>query len=166
MGCFHERTRLARDGSPHLRGEAFMLNTQHAANPLLQHSRGVACFRLSLRRLVLCTWHRPHSRMYPVHLIKEFLIVKRGGHEDQLSRAPALDRFRIVSLKKMPDHETLSPDRFKAAADTIREKCAVYAAGCLKRGRREEAAYYTRLAGEFAQPATGRSAGPETENPV
>jgi len=92
------------------------------------------------------------SRKYPVHLINKFLIVKRGGHKDQLSKASGLDRYRIAALKKMLNHEPLSSDQFRAAADMIREKCAVYAGGCLKRGRPEEAAYYTRLAGEFAQP--------------
>lgn len=90
------------------------------------------------------------SRKYPVHLINKFLIVKRGGHEDQLSRASGLDRFRIASLKKMLDHTPLSPVQFEAAADMIREKCAVYAGGCKKRDRQEEAAYYIKLAREFA----------------
>ncbi|MCP4693516.1 MAG: glycosyltransferase family 2 protein, partial [Desulfobacterales bacterium] len=33
---------------------------------------------------------------YPVHLIDEPLIVKRGGHADQLSGAPSLDKHRIT----------------------------------------------------------------------
>ena len=41
------------------------------------------------------------SWRYPVHLIETPLIIKRGGHADQLSKAAGLDRFRIQALKKM-----------------------------------------------------------------
>jgi glycosyltransferase involved in cell wall biosynthesis len=36
-----------------------------------------------------------------VHLMDVPLILKRGGHEDQLSRAPSLDRFRIRAIEKL-----------------------------------------------------------------
>lgn len=38
---------------------------------------------------------------YQIITLPEPLIVKRGGHEDQLSRQPCLDRWRIYALKKL-----------------------------------------------------------------
>lgn len=46
-------------------------------------------------------WLRITSR-YPVSLLEEFLLVRYGGHEDQLSfRYPVMDRFRIYSILKL-----------------------------------------------------------------
>ena len=42
------------------------------------------------------------SMSFPFHFIEEKLIVKRGGHEDQLSRKFwGMDRWRVHSLKKL-----------------------------------------------------------------
>jgi glycosyltransferase involved in cell wall biosynthesis len=89
-------------------------------------------------------WLRVSSR-YPVYLIDTPLIVKRGGHADQLSRTPGLDRFRIRALEKIIAGGRLSPSQWTAALEMLKEKCAIYAAGCLKRGRKKEAAYYFEL---------------------
>jgi len=43
----------------------------------------------------------------PVHLIPAPLLVKRGGHPDQLSRSTwGLDRFRVRAIKKLLDAGT------------------------------------------------------------
>jgi glycosyltransferase involved in cell wall biosynthesis len=51
-------------------------------------------------------WLRISCR-YPVHLIDIPLIIKRGGHDDQLSKAAGLDKYRIQSAsavgKKRPN---------------------------------------------------------------
>ena len=86
------------------------------------------------------------SCQYPVHLIDTPLIIKRGGHEDQLSKAPGLDRFRIQSLAKIIASERLTEAQYRAAACSLRDKCAIYAGGCHKRGREAEATYYAALA--------------------
>ena len=90
-------------------------------------------------------WLRVSCR-YPVFLIDEPLIVKRGGHPDQLSTAAGLDKFRIQSLKKLIESGRLSEKQELAALKTLREKCSVYAGGCRKRGRADEARYYEMLA--------------------
>ncbi|MBN2280206.1 MAG: glycosyltransferase [Candidatus Marinimicrobia bacterium] len=42
------------------------------------------------------------SRKYPIGLMEEFLIVKTGGHDDQLSRKFwGMDRFRVESLERL-----------------------------------------------------------------
>ena len=86
------------------------------------------------------------SLCYPIHLLDEPLVIKRGGHDDQLSGAPGLDRYRIQSLDKILRRENLSPPQAHAAAAMLREKCRIYAAGCRKRGKIEEAEAYEALA--------------------
>ncbi|MFO8049833.1 MAG: glycosyltransferase [Desulfosudaceae bacterium] len=87
-------------------------------------------------------WLRISSRQ-PIHLIPDPLVIKRGGHQDQLSAAPALDKYRIRSLRKILATEPLTTDQRQAVLRTLRKKCAIYAAGCEKRGRPAEAGYYT-----------------------
>lgn len=79
------------------------------------------------------------SRRHPVHLIETPLIVKHGGHEDQLSRMAGLDRYRVRAIRKLLDAGDLSPTQEAAARRVFAKKCRIYAAGCRKRGRTEEA---------------------------
>ncbi|MEJ2659085.1 MAG: glycosyltransferase [Desulfobacterales bacterium] len=89
-------------------------------------------------------WLRISSR-FPVYLIEKPLIIKRGGHEDQLSKGAGLDKFRIKAIRKIIKTGTLSDDQHRAAVNMLRKKCSIYAAGCRKRGRGEEAKYYESL---------------------
>ena len=82
---------------------------------------------------------------YPVHLIDQQLIVKNGGHADQLSRIPELDKFRIQSICQLLDQNCLSQDQEKAALEVLQDKCTIYGQGCLKRGRVQEARDYEKL---------------------
>lgn len=93
-------------------------------------------------------WLRVSCR-YPVFLIDNPLIVKRGGHDDQLSKAPGLDKYRIRSLTKLLDGGMLSERQRAAAVEILKKKCVVYANGCKKRGRVEEAAVYFGLASKY-----------------
>jgi glycosyltransferase involved in cell wall biosynthesis len=95
-------------------------------------------------------WLRIGCR-YPIFLIDIPLIVKRGGHSDQLSAEPGLDKFRIQSLKKILKSGMLSTEQCTAAVKVLKEKCSVYAGGCLKRGREDEALYYKKLAESFGK---------------
>ncbi len=88
---------------------------------------------------------------YPVHLIRIPLIVKHGGHADQLSAMPELDKYRIHALLKILRNDCLSQSQRKAALATLAAKCRVYAGGCRKRGRLDEAAYYEHLTGMIAE---------------
>lgn len=89
------------------------------------------------------------GRRFPVHLIDKPLIIKRGGHEDQLSKAPGLDKFRIASLEKLIRSGRLNPLQRKAAIRMLAKKCRIYANGCRKRNRDEEADYYRNLCRSF-----------------
>ncbi len=92
-------------------------------------------------------WLRISCR-YPIFLLETPLIIKRGGHEDQLSRMRGLDKFRIQSLKKIIEGGVLSAEQSGAAMTVLKEKCLIYAGGCMKRARHDEASYYTQLAKE------------------
>ena len=85
------------------------------------------------------------SRRFPVHLIEAALIVKRGGHPDQLSRGWGLDRYRIASILKLLEGGDLTDGQRRAAVHVLRRKCAVYAGGCRTRGRVSEAERYEGL---------------------
>jgi glycosyltransferase involved in cell wall biosynthesis len=95
-------------------------------------------------------WLRIGAR-YPVFLVDKPLVIKRGGHADQLSALGGLDKYRIQSLKKILDGNILSHGQRQASAAMLRTKCEIYAAGCRKRGRGEEAGYYLQLAEMYLQ---------------
>jgi glycosyltransferase involved in cell wall biosynthesis len=87
------------------------------------------------------------SCQIPVYLLDAPLIIKRGGHADQLSRAWGLDKYRIASISKLLSSTDLTDSQQRAAAHALKQKCAVYAGGCRKRGRLSEAEHFERLGG-------------------
>jgi glycosyltransferase involved in cell wall biosynthesis len=90
-------------------------------------------------------WLRISCR-YPVHLISEPLVVKEGGHPDQLSAShKGMDRFRIKALVKLIKNGALNERQRKATLEELSSKCRIYGNGCLKRGKTEEGAFYLRL---------------------
>ena len=93
-------------------------------------------------------WLRVSCR-YPVYLLDDPLIIKRGGHGDQLSKAAGLDKYRIQALAKIVKSGQLSESQNRAAVHALKEKCAIFANGCRKRGRKGEAEYFEQLAGNF-----------------
>ncbi len=83
-------------------------------------------------------WLRIGCR-HPVGLVPEPLVVKRGGHSDQLSATiPALDRYRIRSMVKLLESGVLSPVQREQTVSVLARKAAIYAKGCYRRGRRAE----------------------------
>ncbi len=89
-------------------------------------------------------WLRICSR-YPVLYVDEPLVVKHGGHEDQLSRQVwGLDRFRIQALEKVIDSGHLNEADWQASVAMLLKKIEIYLEGARRRGRREEAAQYER----------------------
>jgi glycosyltransferase involved in cell wall biosynthesis len=79
---------------------------------------------------------------YEVGLVDEPLVIKRGGHPDQLSRQWGLDRFRIRALVKLVQEPDLPEPYARAARRMLAAKCAIYAQGCEKRGKVTETAWY------------------------
>ena len=102
-------------------------------------------------------WLRVCSR-FPVLYLEEPLIVKYGGHSDQLSRRYwGMDRFRIQALEKVLGSGTLSPADRRAALHALLDKIDVYASGARKRGKWEEAAAYQSKGETYTQWLEGKA---------
>jgi glycosyltransferase involved in cell wall biosynthesis len=90
-------------------------------------------------------WLRISCR-YPIYLIDKGLVVKEGGHEDQLSRRFAgMDRFRIKAIVSLIESGILSADQISQAMEELFIKCRIYGEGCIKRGKKEEGGFYLSL---------------------
>ena len=100
-------------------------------------------------------WLRVAAR-HPVHLLPQALVIKTGGHPDQLSRTtPALDQYRVRALQKIIESGLLSPERERAARAVLGKKARLYGQGCVKRGRVEEGSEYLELARRFDPDGEG-----------
>ena len=87
---------------------------------------------------------------YPVHYLDEPLIIKYGGHEDQLSRRYwGMDRFRIRALVKILQSPTLDEAQRQAVVETLRAKARVYLQGARKRNRHDEVRHYESLLRQY-----------------
>ena len=103
-----------------------------------------ACEDYDLWLRITCT--------YEVGLVREALIVKFGGHADQLSyNIPCLDKYRIQAMLKVLNSGTLTKDQKRATLRELIKKCAIYANGCLKHSKEEEGTHYQKLALEMKQ---------------
>ena len=91
-------------------------------------------------------WLRMFAR-HPILFVDRPLLVKTGGHADQLSRSTwGLDRFRIRAMVKTVESGIVSLQQEAWTAAEIVRKLEILAGGCEKRGRGEEARYYRGLA--------------------
>jgi glycosyltransferase involved in cell wall biosynthesis len=79
-----------------------------------------------------------------IGLVPEPLVIKRGGHGDQLSQSTwGLDRWRVAAIVKLLGSTlALTAAERAAAVSVARKKCAVLAAGAERRGRGDEARRY------------------------
>ncbi len=85
------------------------------------------------------------AHRYPVHFIPEPLIVKRGGHADQLSKKYwGMDRFRVRALEKAL-HWDLSSAEQDLVKQELQRKCRILIQGALKRGKNQRAEAFRRL---------------------
>lgn len=90
-------------------------------------------------------WLRITSR-YPVLFIDKPLIIKNGGHNDQLSKKfEVMDRFRIKSLVKILNDNCLSNEMRTMAMEELKKKCLIVAKGAHKRGKFEEAKLFEEI---------------------
>ncbi len=79
-------------------------------------------------------WLRICSR-YPVVFLDQALIIKYGGHEDQLSQQYwGMDRFRIRALANILDNGDLQADDYNAALKMLLDKTGIFLKGARKRG--------------------------------
>jgi glycosyltransferase involved in cell wall biosynthesis len=96
------------------------------------------------------------AKHYPIHLIEQQLIVKRGGREDQLSRTIwGLDRFRIKSLERILRENNLTREERELVLKELRRKCQIFAKGCFKRGRMDDGRFYKYLPEKYSTHSGG-----------
>ena len=99
-------------------------------------------------------WLRICSR-YPVAFLEQNLIIKHGGHDDQLSKKYwGMDRFRVLSLAKNLKELTLSPEDRQATIDMLLLKIKIYLGGARKHGNLEMVDYFESLQAQYLPAET------------
>jgi len=94
-------------------------------------------------------WLRVACR-YPVLFIDKKLVVKRGGHADQLSnRSWGNDRYRVMALEKLLCSQDLKAEERSMASGELVRKCHILSRGFYKRGKGDEARRYEELAKRY-----------------
>jgi glycosyltransferase involved in cell wall biosynthesis len=93
---------------------------------------------------------------YPVYFLSKPLIIKRGGHPDQLSRKYwGMDRFRIKALEKAL-HLDLTPHQEMLVKQEIVRKCQILESGFEKRNNKDEARKYLSLIDKYRPKEQGQ----------
>jgi glycosyltransferase involved in cell wall biosynthesis len=89
------------------------------------------------------------AQKMPIYFLKEPLIIKRGGHPDQLSRQFwGMDRFRVRALEKALS-PSLSPEHEKLVRAEIVKKSRILLAGFMKRGNQGEIRKYLAIVEKY-----------------
>jgi glycosyltransferase involved in cell wall biosynthesis len=110
-------------------------------------------------------WLRIGCR-YPIGLLREPLVIKRGGHPDQLSATVlTLDRYRIEAIVKLLRGGALNLVQREEALKELARKCAIYGAGCGKRGNAEAARAVLALPEVLSTELMGPNASPDPRWP-
>ena len=70
---------------------------------------------------------------HPVHYLDKKLLIKYGGHEDQLSRKHwGMDRYRIKSLHQLLTKTDLSPEQHRLTIGMLEQKIHILLKGAVK----------------------------------
>jgi glycosyltransferase involved in cell wall biosynthesis len=89
------------------------------------------------------------AKDHAIPLIPQPLVVKRGGHADQLSHSIwGMDRYRVQSLRNLLRSGLLGEKR-RWTLETLHRKILILSQGARKRGKRHEAAAYEAILSEF-----------------
>ena len=85
--------------------------------------------------------------LFPVVYYAKKLVVKRGGHVNQLSaRYWGMDRFRIQALIGILGTKSMTSVQQELVAREVERKCRIVAKGARRHGFSERADYYDRMA--------------------
>ncbi|MCD6517781.1 MAG: glycosyltransferase family 2 protein [Candidatus Aminicenantes bacterium] len=94
------------------------------------------------------------AHKYPVVFLNEPLIIKRGGHEDQLSKKYwGMDRFRVRALEKALTLD-LSGNQERLVKKEMLKKCRVLINGFEKRGKKSGASEYKKVIEKYGLNST------------
>jgi glycosyltransferase involved in cell wall biosynthesis len=90
-------------------------------------------------------WLRISAR-FPIFFINRKLIVKRGGHPDQLSqRSWGNDRYRVIALEKVLSELHLKPEEREMVLEEMKKKCKILSEGFFRRGNEIEGKFYQEI---------------------
>lgn len=104
------------------------------------------------------------SHGYPVFYLPEALIIKRGGHTDQLSKMFwGMDRFRVRALEKALTMD-LSPDHERLVREAVTQKCRILVNGFRKRKNLTEARFYQDLVRQCGVSSGDQDLGSPNKN--
>lgn len=94
-------------------------------------------------------WLRVSAR-YPIFFINKKLIIKRGGHPDQLSnRSWGNDQYRVIALEKLISEPTIGPEERELILKEMKKKCQILSQGFLKRGNELEGRRYQGIMKQY-----------------
>ena len=89
---------------------------------------------------------------YPFKFLREKLILKRGGHKDQLSRKYwGMDRWRVYALDKLLRGDDLNMQQREWVTKMLINKSSILIQGFEKRGKTEEARVYKNLVFHYSK---------------
>ena len=92
------------------------------------------------------------AHKYPIFFLPQALIIKRGGHPDQLSKKYwGMDRFRVTALQKALERLDLTPPQRELVEKELVKKCRVLVNGFLKRGKIKESQSYIELISRYGK---------------
>lgn len=103
-------------------------------------------------------WLRAACRV-PFVFLPEKLIIKRGGHQDQLSRHWGLDVFRVRALLKLLASERLTRRQTSLTWTELSRKTEILRVGFHKHGRQREAAVFAEICQRARQASISWDAG-------
>jgi len=87
---------------------------------------------------------------FPVLYIETPLIVKYGGHADQLSQQYwGMDRFRMQALQKLMERTELTTEQLALARNMLIKKAKIYIKGAQKRDKQQEVKRYTQMINQY-----------------
>ena len=85
------------------------------------------------------------TAVFPVIFLDQPLIIKYGGHADQLSRVDSgIEKYRITSLEKILNSNSLSISQSKIAIPELIKKLKIFSNGLEKRNKLEELNNYIK----------------------
>ena len=75
----------------------------------------------------------------PISFVEDKLVVKHGGHDDQLSQKHwGMDRFRVTSLRNLLIKGDLTHEQKKLTRDKLHKKLIILRNGAIKRNKTSE----------------------------
>jgi glycosyltransferase involved in cell wall biosynthesis len=142
------------DKSNHLLWERSLSHCLICPSSVLLHCSVFETVGLFDEKLTVCEDYDFWLRLLlqeDVGLVDEKLVIKHGGHNDQLSTTTwGMDRFRVMALQKILNNPLLSNDRKVNVFEVLLKKCVILAQGAEKRGKSEEAQKYKNLSVQYS----------------